>query len=64
MGLKVVEVPSIEFLRKHGKSNLSILRDGLRILWMVIEDSQTLWVNSLMRVHDFERSDFWGGYRC
>ena len=32
MGLKVVEVPSVEYRRKHGKSNLNSVRDGLRIL--------------------------------
>jgi glycosyltransferase involved in cell wall biosynthesis len=32
LGLKVTEVPSIEFRRRHGKSNLSAVRDGFRIL--------------------------------
>lgn len=36
LGLNVVEVPSIEFRRKHGKSNLSIFRDGIRILKTII----------------------------
>lgn len=31
-GLNVVEVPSIELRRKHGKSNLSAIKDGYRIL--------------------------------
>ena len=54
----------VEFLRKYGKSNPSILRGGLRIPWIVLKDSQTLSMNSLKHVHDFDRSDFWGGYRC
>jgi len=36
LGLKVVEVPSIEFRRRHGKSNLSIFKDGFRILKTII----------------------------
>jgi glycosyltransferase involved in cell wall biosynthesis len=32
LGLKVEEVPSVEFQRKHGKSNLSIVKDGFEIL--------------------------------
>jgi len=38
LGLKVVEVPSIEFRRRHGKSNLSIFKDGFRILKTIIEE--------------------------
>jgi glycosyltransferase involved in cell wall biosynthesis len=38
LGLKVVEVPSIELRRKHGKSNLSIFRDGFRILKTIVEE--------------------------
>jgi len=37
-GLKVVEVPSVEFRRRYGKSNLSIFRDGLRILKTIAEE--------------------------
>ena len=32
LGLKVVEVPSIEYKRKSGKSNLNTFRDGYKIL--------------------------------
>jgi len=32
LGLNVTEVPSIEFRRKHGKSNLNAILDGVRIL--------------------------------
>jgi len=39
LGLKVVEVPSIESRRKHGKSNLHIFRDGFRILKTIVEES-------------------------
>jgi len=38
LGLKVVEVPSIELRRRHGKSNLSTFWDGLRILKTIIEE--------------------------
>jgi len=38
LGLKVVEVPSIEFRRRHGKSNLSAFRDGLKILKTIVEE--------------------------
>lgn len=37
LGLNVEEVPSIEFRRKRGKSNLSIFTDGFRILRTIIE---------------------------
>jgi len=38
LGLKVIEVPSVEFRRRHGKSNLSIFRDGSRILKIVFRE--------------------------
>ncbi len=38
LGLVVTEVPSIEFRRRHGKSNLSAFRDGFRILKTIIEE--------------------------
>jgi glycosyltransferase involved in cell wall biosynthesis len=38
LGLKVVEVPSIELRRRHGKSNLCIFRDGFRILKTIVEE--------------------------
>lgn len=38
LGLNVVEVPSIEFRRRHGKSNLSTFGDGFRILKTIIEE--------------------------
>jgi glycosyltransferase involved in cell wall biosynthesis len=31
MGLNVVEVPSVEYMRKNGQSNLNACRDGFRI---------------------------------
>jgi hypothetical protein len=31
LGLKVVEVPSFEYPRKNGKSNLNTFRDGFKI---------------------------------
>lgn len=37
MGFKVVEVPSIEKRREHGKSNLNSFKDGLRILRTIIQ---------------------------
>ena len=38
LGLKVIEVPSIEFRRRYGKSNLSNLRDGIRILKTIFRE--------------------------
>lgn len=37
-GLKVAEVPSIEFSRRNGKSNLHSFRDGFRILGTIIKE--------------------------
>ena len=38
LGLEVLEVPSVELRRRHGKSNLSGFRDGFRILKTIIEE--------------------------
>ena len=38
MGLKIVEIPSIESRRKHGKSNLKAFRDGFRIFKTIIRE--------------------------
>jgi glycosyltransferase involved in cell wall biosynthesis len=38
MGLRVVEAPSIEFRRKHGKSNLDAVSDGFRILRTIFRE--------------------------
>jgi len=38
LGLKVAEVPSIELRRRHGKSNLSAIRDGLLILKTIVRE--------------------------
>lgn len=38
LGLKVIEVPSIEYRRRYGKSNLNTLGDGLRIFRTIIEE--------------------------
>jgi len=38
LGLRVIEVPSVEFRRKQGKSNLSIFRDGFRILRTIFRE--------------------------
>ncbi len=38
LGLNVVEVPSIEFKRRHGKTNLSTFLDGFRILQTIINE--------------------------
>jgi glycosyltransferase involved in cell wall biosynthesis len=45
LGLVVKEVPSTEFKRKNGKSNLHSFRDGLKILKTIIEE----YVNSLSK---------------
>ena len=38
LGLKVEEVPSIEFRRRHGKSNLNAIPDGFRILRIILAE--------------------------
>jgi len=38
LGLKVVEVPSVEFRRRHGKSNLNTFQDGFRILRTILRE--------------------------
>jgi glycosyltransferase involved in cell wall biosynthesis len=37
-GLNVVEVPSIEYRRIHGLSNLNAIRDGWRILKLILRE--------------------------
>jgi glycosyltransferase involved in cell wall biosynthesis len=37
-GLDVREVPSYEDLRLYGTSNLNCVRDGLRILWVIVRE--------------------------
>ncbi|MGW5739372.1 MULTISPECIES: glycosyltransferase family 2 protein [Streptomyces] len=37
-GLKVQEIPSHEYLRIHGTSNLSAVRDGLRVLKVILTE--------------------------
>ncbi|MGY1501975.1 glycosyltransferase family 2 protein [Streptomyces sp. QTS52] len=37
-GLKVQEIPSHEYLRIHGASNLRAVRDGLRVLRVILEE--------------------------
>jgi len=38
LGLNFVEVPSVELRRRHGKSNLSIIRDGIKILRTILKE--------------------------
>ena len=38
LGLKVVEVPSVELQRCHGKSHLNTLRDGFQILLRIVSE--------------------------
>ncbi|MCM3264088.1 MULTISPECIES: glycosyltransferase family 2 protein [Streptomyces] len=37
-GLKVQEIPSYEYLRIHGASNLRAVRDGLRVLKVILKE--------------------------
>jgi glycosyltransferase involved in cell wall biosynthesis len=37
-GLTVAEVPSFEYPRIHGASNLNAFRDGIRVLWTILTD--------------------------
>jgi hypothetical protein len=39
-GLHVAEVPSVEHLRIHGKSNLHPVRDGLRVLRTILRERE------------------------
>ncbi|HYQ10887.1 MAG TPA: glycosyltransferase family 2 protein [Gaiellaceae bacterium] len=39
-GLRVAEVPSVEHLRIHGKSNLHPVRDGLRVLRAILHERE------------------------
>lgn len=41
-GLAVVEVPSHEFCRVHGRSNLHAVRDGLRVLRTIVSTSREI----------------------
>ena len=38
LGLKVIEVPSIELRRKYGKSNLNAFKDGLQIFKTIVRE--------------------------
>jgi hypothetical protein len=38
IGLTVIEVPSLEFKRSYGASNLRALRDGLGILGIILRE--------------------------
>lgn len=38
LGLRVVEVPSVELKRSDGLSKLSGIRDSLRILWVIVRE--------------------------
>jgi glycosyltransferase involved in cell wall biosynthesis len=40
-GLRAVEVPSFEFERRHGQSNLNTWRDGARVLWALLVERCT-----------------------
>jgi glycosyltransferase involved in cell wall biosynthesis len=37
-GLTVTEVPSFEYPRIHGASNLNAFRDGIRVLWTILTE--------------------------
>ena len=39
-GLRVGEVPSHEFQRMHGASNLRTFRDGFRVLWTMLREAR------------------------
>jgi glycosyltransferase involved in cell wall biosynthesis len=36
--LRITEVPSLEFPRRHGQSNLRTFRDGSRVLWTLLKE--------------------------
>lgn len=37
-GAKITEVPSFEYDRYHGHTNLNTFRDGFRVLWTIMQD--------------------------
>ncbi len=37
-GATIIEVPSFEHDRYHGKTNLNTFRDGVRVLWTILQD--------------------------
>ncbi|MBJ7339232.1 glycosyltransferase family 2 protein [Mycolicibacterium sp.] len=37
-GAAITEVPSFEFDRYHGRTNLNTFRDGFRVLWTILQD--------------------------
>ena len=39
LGLNVIEVPSFEYKRKSGESNLQAVKDGLKILKTIISEA-------------------------
>jgi glycosyltransferase involved in cell wall biosynthesis len=39
MGLQIAEVPSVEYRRLHGKSNLNTFRDGFKILSLIFREA-------------------------
>jgi hypothetical protein len=36
--LKIIEIPSVEYRRIYGKSNLHAFRDGWRVLRMIVKE--------------------------
>jgi glycosyltransferase involved in cell wall biosynthesis len=38
--LTIIEVPSIEYPRLHGKSNLRTFRDGWRVFWTILKEKR------------------------
>jgi len=45
--LKIVEVPSFEYMRVHGQSNLRTFRDGWRVLKMIVRERNEALVTPL-----------------
>ncbi len=39
MGLQIVEVPSVEYKRMNGRSNLKTFRDGFKILGLILQEA-------------------------
>lgn len=48
-GLKIVEVPSVEYQRIHGVSNLNAVKDGWRILKLIMQERRTRKVQPAVR---------------
>jgi hypothetical protein len=50
LGLNVVEIPSVDYKRKNGKSNLKTFRDGYKIFRTIVTAS-ILFISFLAKIN-------------